>query len=154
MTALVNNFNVMQITALPPPDAEESAALQQELLAMEAVLEDLRQRLQAEGYDISDLRQQPLASPNTAFMPLPTTQQCPVDQNSTIDAQTAKHALPSALPASMADNPDGISAEQAQTSMHSKFAQGAEMALPSGTDRSLAEIDAVMQARGYRYSYG
>ena len=43
----------MQVMVLPPPDSAETQALDQELSAMKAVLEDLQMRLHAGGYNIA-----------------------------------------------------------------------------------------------------
>ena len=106
--------------ALPSPDHAEAQALDQELSAMKAVLEDLQMRLHAGGYNIN------AADAHATLTTSPAT-----------DANRAQ------------EGQEIVSAKQQMQVRHTPLSQ--PVVCP--TDGSLGAIDAMMQARGYRYSH-
>ena len=120
-----------QVAALPPPDEAEMAALEQELLALEAVMTDFQRLLHAEGYSLE-----------TADDAIQIAQAA---------AASATHPLSAVSPRAAvmtAQSQPGDSAKQ-QVQLPEGHARGAQ-ALLCNTDNSLSAIDAMMQARGYR----
>ncbi len=110
---------------MPPPDESETADLDQELLAIEAALDDLTLHLRAKGHDEQDMLQQP-----EAYSP-------------------PAEGIASALQEQMM-HVDSIKRQRLQWGGHMLPSEAAAQSMLYGTDRSLGDIDAAMQARGYR----
>ncbi len=137
----------LQVAALPPPDEAETTELTHELLMIEAVLEDLRKRLKAKGNDAPDMQMDPglLASPTGAV-----AQGQPEAEKEPNFISRANNVLDDGLTSKQSRSPDSSDRQQLQPG---GCVLPSEMVLHSmldGTDRSLGDIDAVMQARGYR----
>ena len=141
---------MLQVAALPSPDEAQSAALDQELLAMKAVIDELQQRLQAEGYDVSKFEHQPAkpsAAVKTAIIQA-TAEEAAVLQPA--QAEALADALPDGVLSTKHVSQNGIDTQHLMASMINATTANAGKAMLGGADGTLAEIDAVMQARGYR----
>ena len=137
---------MLQVAALPSPDAAEMAAMDQELLAIEATLADLQEHLLSQGYDVCSADKQLTSVSQPSGSAVPTAQQLLL----LVETGTARARC------KPTGSPDTIVSSK-QTSTHEEAAQqpvaGQQNVAPHllcGTDRSLADIDAVMQVRGYR----
>ena len=141
---------MLQVAALPPPDVAEVAALDQELLAMEAVLADLQQRLQTEGCDspIADKQLTTESQPAQAVVPDAKQALLPAETR-TAQAQ-CKPGLPDATVSSKQDSTECCGAQKPGASRQKVAPDHAWQPTPCATSGSLADIDAMMQARGYR----
>lgn len=117
------------------------------MLAIEAVLDDLKECIHAEGCDIAHLEEQLEAFPSSATAVASSLQ-------AVVQEVTAK---PSAcdisgtgLSRQQALSPDSSERQHHQSGMHMLHSEAINQSMLCGTDRSLGDIDAVMQARGYR----
>ena len=131
---------MLQVSALPTPDEAEAAALDQELLMLDGALDDLRQRLQAHGYDVTNLRQLPLE---------PSFAQNAVGMRRAAEGGPAQ-AIADAVRASEHISPTADKACPNKTGNVDDVLACAEPAMLSCTGGTLAGIDEDMQARGYR----
>ena len=142
---------MLQVAALPPPDMVEIAVLDQEVLVMEAVLADLQQRLQTEGCDIPSADKQLTMEKKPTQAAIPSVEQALlVAETGTVTAQCKLPGLPDAAVASKQDSPDCCGAQQPGAGQQEVASGYARQAMLCSTAGSLADIDAVMQARGYR----
>ena len=139
---------MLQVAALPSPDEADMAALDQEVLAMEAVLADLQQRLQTEGCVEHNADKQLIvgSQPIQAVVPaamLPA-------ETRTEQTQCKQPGMPDATVSSKQDSTDCCRAQKPSAVQQSVAPDHARQAMLCCTAGSLADIDAVMQARGYR----
>ena len=162
------------MAALPLPDDAEADELQQELLALEACILDVAAVLKARGCSVSD-SQPPAGCPQN---PLHTLHACQTSSSlaasgklkhaDALNAQPntsagSDHAQGKAVAtngdASKSDEAAGGHPITAADPLHA--VAGADMLgsevpasdMLDAMDRSLCDIDAVMRARGYRYSH-
>ena len=142
---------LVQVAALPPPDAKEIVAMGDELHIMEAVLHDLQERLEAEGYHLGNADKQAAAA-DRPLEAIASAAQRAVAPSGTgnAHAQCMPPGLLDTGALNKSTNTEGSQAEEPSSSQRDAAAQHAEQAMFCGTDRSLADMDAVMQARGYR----
>lgn len=166
----------MQVEAKPPPDDAEANELQQELLALEACILDVAAVLKARGCSIHD-SQQPAGAPEQALHTFQacqaTTHSSPLAAKDTFEHADAALAQPSVSTGSDHARNETVAAH-ADATKHEEKAEGyfvtaadplhavagadalASEVLASDMldemDRSLCDIDAIMQARGYRYA--
>lgn len=142
---------MLQVIALPPPDEADMAALDQEVLAMEAVLADLQQRLQTEGCFVPNADKQLIVESQPIQAVVPPAQQALLPaENRTAQAQCKQPGLADATMSSKQDSTDCCRAQKPGANQQDVVSDHARQAMPCGTAGSLADIDAVMQARGYR----
>lgn len=122
-----------------------------ELNMMEAVLDDLQQCLQAEGYNVQTEDEQPTAASQPCRADVSAAQQA-VSPAET--GNVSAHCMPRGLSDSVAlkkNTSTGCSqAHEASISQQVAIPHHAGHTICCGTDRSLADMDAVMLARGYR----
>ena len=137
----------LQVAALPPPDEAENADLTHELLMIEAVLADLKKRLKSKGNDAPDMQLNPglSASPTGAM-----TQGQPEAAAEPNSISRANNVLGDASTGKQSKCPDSSERQQLQPGGRMLPSEMAAHSMFDGTDRSLGDIDAVMQARGYR----
>jgi len=144
----------LQVAALPPPDEAETADLTHELLMIEAVLEDTRKRLKSKGNDAPDMRLDPglIASPTrTVAQGQPEAASvAPEAEAEPNSISQANNVLDDGLISKQSRCPDSSKRQQLQAGGHMLPSEMASHSMLDGTDRSLGDIDAVMQARGYR----
>ncbi len=144
----------LQIAALPPPDEAETAVLTHELVMIEGVLEDLRKRLKSKGSDAPDMQMDPglLASPTGTVAQGQTAAACvaPEAEAEPNSISPANNVLDDGLTSKQSRCPDSSKRQQLQSGGRMLPSEMAAHSMLYGTDRSLGDIDAVMQARGYR----
>lgn len=142
----------LQVAAMPPPDGPEAVHLDVELSCIKATLEELRLHMYCKGHDIPDIQQQP---------GLFTSLTGAASQKASVLASIAPDVgqklacfTEDVQDAGLADKEEGspVSSERQQLQL-SRLILPSEVAAHSmlqGTDRSLGDIDAELQARGYR----
>lgn len=141
-----------QVAAMPPPDGPQAVHLDEELFWLGAALWELRQDMRRKGYDNQDMQQQP---------GLFTSLTGAASQKASVLASIAPDVgqklacfTEDVQDAGLADKEKGspVSSErqQLQLSGHVMPSEIAAHSMLQGTDRSLGDIDAVMQERGYR----
>ena len=140
----------LQVAAWPPPDEAETADLTQELLMIEAVLEDLRKRLKSKGHDAPDMQLDTglSISPTGAVAQGQLEAACIASEAEAISQ--ANNVLDDGLTSKQSKCPDSSERRQLQPWGRMVPSEMAAHSMLDGTDRSLGDIDAVMQARGYR----
>ena len=144
---------MLQVAALPPPDVAGLAALDQEVLALEAVLSDLQQRLQTEGCDVPNADKHLTMESHQMQAAVPTAEQALLpSETGTAQPQCKPPGLPDATVSSKQDSTDCCGAQKPGAGHQNVAPDHARQAMLCGTAESLADIDAVMQARGYRSS--
>ncbi len=136
----------MQVAALPPPDEAETADLTHELLMIEAVLADLRKRLKSKGNDAPDMQM----DPGLSISPTGAVAQGQPEEMGPNPISRANHVLDDGLTSKQSRCPDSSERQQLQSGRRMLPSEMASHSMLDGTDRSLGDIDAVMQARGYR----
>lgn len=119
-----------------------------ELLALEAVLADLRQCLQTAGCDVFDVDKQPTVGSQPANAVLAAQQAAPRAKTGPAQAQCKLPQLPVTTMSSRNASTDCCVAQEPDGGQQN--ANPTRQAMLYGTAESLADIDAVMQARGYR----
>lgn len=144
-----------QVAALPLPDEAETANLTHELLMIEAVLADLRKHLKSKGHDAPDTRLDPglLASPTGTVAQGQPEAACvaPAATAEPDSISWAGKVLDDGLTSKVLSRCPGSSErQQLQLGGRTLPSEMAAHSMLYGTDRSLGDIDAVMQARGYR----
>jgi hypothetical protein len=144
----------LQVAALPPPDEAETAELTHELLMIEAVLEDLRKRLKSKGNGAPDMQLDPglLASPTGTVAQGQPEAACvaPEAEAEPNSISWANNVLDDGLTSKQSRCPDSSERQQLQSGGRMLPSETAAHSMLYCTDRSLGDIDAVMQARGYR----
>lgn len=142
---------MLQVAALSPPDVAEMAAMDVERLAMEAVLADLRQCLQAMSCDVSHVDKQPTVGSQTVKAVSAAQQAASSAQVETAQAQCEAPQLPVTTVSSRNASTDCcVAQEPGAGQQNATNPNPTRQAMLCGTAESLADIDAVMQARGYR----
>ena len=119
-----------------------------ELLAMEAGLADLQQGLQAAGRDVSHVDGQPTVGSQVVKTVSAAKQTDSSAQTGTAQAQCELPRLPVTIVSSRNASADRCVAQEPDAGQQN--ANPTRQAMLCGTAESLADIDAVMQARGYR----
>ena len=144
----------LQVAALPPPDEAETTNLTHELLMIEAVLEDLRMRLKSKGNDAPDMQLDTglSASPTGAVAQgqpeaVYVASEAEAEPNSN---SQATNVLDDGLTSKQSRCPDSSEWQQLQSGGRMLPSEMISHSMLDGTDRSLGDIDAAMQARGYR----
>lgn len=144
---------MLQVAASPPSDVAGLAALDQEVLALEAVLADVQQRLQTEGCDVPNADKQLTMESHQMQAVVPAAEQALLPaETGTAQAQCKQPGVPDATVTCKHDSPDCCCAQKPIAGQQKVAPDHARQAMLCGTAGSLADIDAVMQARGYRSS--
>lgn len=122
-----------------------------ELLAMEAVLADLRQCLQTAGCEVSHVDKQPTAGSQTVKAVSAAEQAASPAKTGAAQVQCEPPQLPATTVSSRNASTDCCVAQEPDAGQQNTTKPNpTRQAMLCGTAESLAEIDAVMQARGYR----
>ncbi|KAL0033003.1 hypothetical protein WJX77_010243 [Trebouxia sp. C0004] len=142
------------VAVLPPPDAAETAELAHELLMIADVLEDLRKRLKSIGHDAPDMHLDPglSASPTEAVAQGQAEAACVAPEAEAEPDAWANNVPDDGLTSKHSRCLDSSEPQQVQSGGRVLPPVMAAHSMLYGTDRSLGDIDAVMQARGYRLS--
>lgn len=142
---------MLQVAALSPPDMTGRAAMDVELLAMEAVLADLRQCLQTGGCDVSHVDEQPTVGSQTANAVSAAKQATSSANPGTAQAQYELPQVPITTVFGRNASTDRCGTQEPDAGQQNATKPNpTRQAMLCGTAESLADIDAVMQARGYR----
>ena len=149
----------LQVAAMPPPDGPEAVHLDEELFWLGAALWELRHHLHCKGHDIQDMQQQPglFAPVKEVNKPVAAAQKASVLASAAPDvgpSQKLAGSTEDVQDAGLADKEKGspVSSERQQLQLSGLIlpSEGAAHSMLQGTDSSLDDIDAVLQARGYR----